>query len=317
MRNLFLGLIFFPLYFFTQSKNEIDSFKKVISQLKENGVGKNIKIDTALIRNLSFLSKKLYFVSIKEAKTNILNTIKLTDSLFTNAKTISSPFHKKSLAYLFKALSIVLENEGNIDSAILCLDKTIKLVPERENAENAVKSYSSLSYMFSQKGNNKKALEYLFLALNVSEKNNYQNGIASANQKLSNFYCYQEKYTTALPYMLKAVSIREKINDIPGLLSDYNNLANIYGYLNRDKEAYNLLQKALKISREKSLYNHEALTLNNISYYFMDLKDFEKALYYSKAGYELRKRIGDKDGELKSMISLSMRIFMIKELFLI
>ncbi len=148
------------------------------------------------------------------------------------------------------------------------------------------------------------ALLYYNQGLKINETiKNYRDLIASYNN-VANVYQNQGDLSKALLYQQKSLALENKVLDKSLLIVPLNNIAQVYFYLGDTLKSIETLKTAFKISSKTNNNFLKASLLHNIgslSYYKGDASGFQTL----KKALAFRKEIGDKKGELQTLLTLS------------
>lgn len=141
---------------------------------------------------------------------------------------------KKSSAKYFYNIAVILENEGETDSALAVLDQAISVDPDYYDAYNLAAEYYA-----TKKNNYAKSLSYLEKA--YKRNDHYTKTI----DNLGNIYAMKGDYRQSLAYFEKAV----KLDSTDAAI--YQNMAISYRSLGNNAKAKECLEKAVRLTKNK------------------------------------------------------------------
>jgi len=272
MNKLFFILLLFigALNNYAQNK-KIDSLQSVI---------KNHKNNSEKINSLNQLSWEFSLISefdscIKYAE----YAIKLNTNL--NAD-LSSSYHHIGDAYYAK---------GNFNKALQSHIKSLEISEKSKNNMGIIASYSSIGAVYMGIGNNVKSNEYYNKALVLSDSIKDKKGKATSLIALGNLYYLNNDLTKSEEYYLNALQLEIENKNEVNIALLYSNLGNIYFGTDYNK-ATNYYQKSI-IIRER-INDSRGLTESyyNLALAFIDLKQYDKALYYLNKSKDLSIKVG-------------------------
>lgn len=133
-----------------------------------------------------------------------------------------------------------------------------------------------------------------FLYMNKAKKLAEEKGITGCDQYINTafmqYYYYNNDYKSSINYALKNLAIAEKSGDEKLLAKTYNNLAAVYNHFGNNKSAIDYSLKCLALSektKDSTSFPVRNLTASNTYY---NLKQYDKAIYYSKRAIEFGKQ---------------------------
>ncbi|MEW5761510.1 MAG: tetratricopeptide repeat protein, partial [Candidatus Thermoplasmatota archaeon] len=121
---------------------------------------------------------------------------------------------------------------GKWDTAITCIQQTIRLCKEINDKKQLAENYCKLGELLMNRGENENAKENIQKALNVFKDLNDAYGLARAHYCLGRVYWHIRELDDALMHLNSALSISEQINDqtlIAKCIMDIGNVYNLKG----------------------------------------------------------------------------------------
>ncbi|MBC7642672.1 MAG: hypothetical protein H7174_10120, partial [Flavobacterium sp.] len=253
-KNLFLYLILFTNYVFSQNTN-LQLYDDLIN-LDKLCKSKDDNINDKLVL---FLKK---------------NQASLNDSLI-------------GFYYLIK--SNAFSNELKKDEAIKSIILSNQFYSKSKNANGISKSFMNLGNLCMYKGNLDKALIYYKKGIDVAEKNNLSKQIGLINKNIGVLFMNQEKYEEALFYSKKALDIFLELKNKKEIAGVYINIGNVYYNQYQADKSLVFYKKAERLCAEIKDYNNLGVLYNNIgSVYIEDKKDNKNGLLYLKKALDLK-----------------------------
>jgi len=214
--------------------------------------------------------------------------------------------YKKSLQYYFEALN-GFENMGNKSGQSFC--------------------YNNISNCYYQMNRYPESISYLKKSVKLKKELDDKRGLANAEQNLGNNYMGLRKFLLAEKHFKNAININQELNNTSALTTNYFNIGRLYAetdtetaisYFHKSKilaeknEDTEMISKieleilASKSVKEKQLQSEENAIVNvqafkdagkkrdeadgykNLSNYYAQTKQFEKALEYSNKYNDLK-----------------------------
>jgi ATP/maltotriose-dependent transcriptional regulator MalT len=124
-------------------------------------------------------------------------------------------------------------------------------------------------------------------AINVSEKIFYIKGLGESYNRKGLTARYNYDYSNSVTYHKRALNYLNKTTDTLNTIKCLNNLGVSYRKLNLEKEAFDFYFQALYLAEKSAHQRSILIALNGIGNVFIDIGDYEKALYYFKRVYTL------------------------------
>jgi len=194
--------------------------------------------------------------------------------------------------------------------------KLLDLATKADSVGRQAKAMYQLGKIFERMGNLDSALVYMNKALLMSKKGGKPEDIAKTYNGLGQLYFAQAEYPKSIDCYLKEIEIKEANNDIYGLAVAYLNLGNTKKELGNYQSALEDYQKALQkfesLNNKKGIAiacNGIGMVYENLSQSVLDTKqneaNFNKALeYYQRALADFR-ALGIRDYEGSSLQNIA------------
>ncbi|CAM1334388.1 tetratricopeptide repeat protein [Tenacibaculum aestuariivivum] len=280
------------LFFYKEKK--LDSFKKYsLLSLKQSKKPINLQKAhnyLATYYKLKEISDSAYY-HYNESK-NIL--LELGDSITAG----------KRLYYI----AFIQLNQNDLLASEISHIEALKAL-EKENSENYKHQiYNNLGIISDKQGNIEEALKYYDLSLEELKKDSIENIGLELNVINNKGLLYQrlKQHKKAITYFNKGLnfdSIKKKHPRQYGLLLE--NLAVSNYYLNKKRAVLNQYHEVLKIREELYDISDASITHTNISYFYEDSKQYNKAKYHSKKALTYAKQARNYKTWLEALRSLS------------
>lgn len=129
------------------------------------------------------------------------------------------------------------------------------------------------------------SLEYFVKAKELSEQINDTNYLISSMIGISDFYTLVNEYSTSLEIVYQATKLSK--NNLNLLAKCHNRLANIYFSLEDYKLSLHHNRISLQLDLERGDYTRVAVDYHNISSYFLEIDNYDSALYYIYKAYAI------------------------------
>jgi tetratricopeptide (TPR) repeat protein/DNA-binding CsgD family transcriptional regulator len=210
--------------------------------------------------------------------------------------------------YLWLAKAYTAYGAKKYDSALLNLNKALKLSEDFKYDRWLYEIYNENSVLLNSSGNFSLALKYYFKMLKIlDDETPKQETQVLLQKKYADLYsligvCYfnMENLDKALKYYTKSldlcrlISLKDKKFDInQHQLILYNNIGGVYLTKEDIAKAKENYQKALKFNKVINNQTYYASLYNNLGIISSTEKDFTMALWYYNKSLEIRMKQGD------------------------
>lgn len=225
----------------------------------------------------------------------------------------------KGLASCYNNKAMIYSNKGWSEKAIELYIESLKQFEKIDDKLGQGNALNNISVLYNNLYKNKEGLQYAYKARDLFQSINHLSGLGAALNNMALSFTTIKK-DSAIIYYKKAIAIKEKLNDLYGLGITYDNLGLELGKENRYEESLYYLDKALAIKKNFDdqygiayVHMHKASTYrligdkdkqldnlltaykiannisnlrllrvitNNLSLYYHDIKNWEKAYEY-------------------------------------
>jgi tetratricopeptide (TPR) repeat protein len=214
----------------------------------------------------------------------------------------------QSLAETLNGLALVSWLSGNLDTALIYLQETLKIAEKLKNNEGIWKAYNNMGIVYHEKKDNETALLYLFKALAISESGNDKwktaescNNIGEASISLGN-------YKQAEIYLAKARGYAEPIKAALLMADNYRYMARMYSWAGKHELAYTYLEKFHAL--DDSLFDRNNYTIISELTSVFELEKKEQSILVQKQEIELLKQKKRNDNLLTIILVVTL-LFML------
>ncbi|MEZ4887775.1 MAG: ATP-binding protein [Chitinophagales bacterium] len=222
--------------------------------------------------------EKMHFSPIDEADRYIDQMLNLARELHDEALIIK--------AYRLKCT--IYGQQGKLDLYKETIFQALEMAQKIKDKVSIVKTLQSIgNYYVFFVHQFEKARHYLFQALDIAENIQDEDLTPLTHTILASSYGHQNKYDKSMHHSLLAIEGFKKNGDKLKLAVAYNHIS----YYLRDKnQAIKYAELALEISKEigNLILQHDNYLA--LSIYHNDLKQFEKAVYYSRKCIEVSQK---------------------------
>ena len=221
-------------------------------------------------------------ISFSQNKKAIIDSLKITLQTKKDTSLIKT---LDEISWQFKAI--------NIDSALNYAKKSIILAERLEYDKLTALVYNTLATVYEAKSELDSALYFHKKSLTIKINTNDSIGIANTYNNLGIIYDEKGKYLTSLKNYFKALNIYENQNapyDRVSLV--YVNIGIVYKKQKEFNKALSYYHKAIEIYKKNKYKVGEIITISNISSIYLELKDYDTAIKYSKEAAKGFKDLG-------------------------
>ncbi|MHC1703723.1 MAG: tetratricopeptide repeat protein [Tenuifilaceae bacterium] len=223
--------------------------------------------------------------------------------------------------------------QGQYNSAIEALSKSIEYYKEINDSTELARSLNMAGVCFQQKGDYSQAIEYLHKALILREKlddkslyaatlnnlgivyrltgqfeqslNYYKKGYAifkeiddksgysTIESNIGLIYNNQENYEEALNWFLKALDTKKILKDTLSLADNYDNLGRVNFKIANYPKALEYFTEALKLYQKSNHPRGEATCSSNIASLYLTIGNLDNAIAYLNQSQQIAESIQD------------------------
>ena len=310
VKMFFRCLIFSTFEVLGKNNRMLNSvFKKVLLLLSFvcslNIVGQNNKLQSfrGLILEADSLSKKKHYDLAEKKYHEALNSsfnLKKNDSTALVYRKLgvlewkrkdyskSENFYKKGLKYdsissvgadLYYNISLTKRKNGEVDSTLFYLDKSIKIYKGLEDSPKAFNVFLSAGLIYRNLQQHKKALEYTLIAHNGFKKTDNFKKLASTSDLIALIQDDLGNTERAFYYYFHSLRLRQKTKDTVGLGLSYNNIAIAHKTEKNHDSAIFYYKKSLGLKKNNTLSYFQTKHNLGVSYHYLGDKVSAKKEY--------------------------------------
>ena len=207
------------------------------------------------------------------------------DDVFTDSlkKIISKTDSDSSLYSAYLNLSYYYQyNEINPSKALEYAIAANNITGKLKNKQKTGKALLCLGQAFSMDNKISQAKEALFSSLKIFIDIQDSNLLAYTQAYIGMNYYYQGKLDSSLFWNLEALKIETKLNNTARIANIYSNLAIAEEITSEKIKGIEYYRKAFLLFYQMKDFSNAATTSNNIGDAFINLKQYDSALYYVK-----------------------------------
>jgi len=227
--------------------------------------------------------------------------VDLSNRVLTNKDNITN---KTLLTSVYNTLGLNYWKLGELDSALVFLEKSVALRTELNIPGNIGVAYNNLGVLYWKKGNFEKAYVNYSRALEYREKTGDFKGVVLVLNNLGLIYQRLKYFDYAQKSILRALRIADSINYTFGKGYSYRRLANLCLEKKEFDSFYVNANNALKIYETSKSLSDISEIYNDFGIYFVAKKQFLKAIDYFEKAVVLSTQIQDKFVQANSLFYL-------------
>ena len=220
-------------------------------------------------------------------------------------ESIESRSTEKSLIYYRQALELAqkiqnkrlilssLVNLGighmesnNLDTAVTYFNLAMPVAAGLRDTNRIAVVYSNLGNAYRYKKDRIKALENFQRSIDLLEKKNDSLRLPAVYQNVSIFLTENNDYRESIVYSNKAYRMASAQDDDYTACNALISMSDAWFNLGNPGKQFDLLQKALPLAKRTGDLEESCAIYNNLGFYFITKKDFQKALRQYKLSYE-------------------------------
>ncbi|MBD3635984.1 MAG: tetratricopeptide repeat protein [Crocinitomicaceae bacterium] len=164
---------------------------------------------------------------------------------------------------------------GQLDTALIILDKIIALEPEIDDKVSIGQAYISKGNIYDINGQYSDALEAYFKAEEIFEKGGYVQGVGMANMGIGNIYQLTERFKESIGYYRKSANVLKK-TDSPYASWSVNNMATAMENLEMFDSAAFYYKQSLKMKEDYGDFYGASFTYSSLGDLYIKQGDIEK-----------------------------------------
>lgn len=203
----------------------------------------------------------------KKALENHLKALKISETLNDSV----------NIAKTMNNIGLILFAEDNYDKCLEYYLKALEIQNELGNKLDIAITNQNIAHVYGMLDDYEKTIQYHISSLKLAEEIGYERlvGVILTNMAIS--YAYMDKIELALEYFDRALTITRRLDDKGNIARALHYIAAI----NKDKgkydEAISIEREALEMAQEINDQLQIKYILEELSYMYADLNDFEKA----------------------------------------
>ncbi|KQC13110.1 MAG: hypothetical protein APR63_09430 [Desulfuromonas sp. SDB] len=199
------------------------------------------------------------------------------------AHSISKEYnHEEGQLDSMNSLAMIYKIKNEFNKSIYFYQQVLELTAKINNKEKELRTQVNLSALYNQKGDFDQAEKYLHICLDNPELNNYKLLQAGVYNNMGILQINKSNYSLALEYLKKSMQANEEIGDISNLAATKHNIGDIYIDLGNSGLAEKNLQQSLEMHRMMGQKFGEMQSLISLGALYEEQLD--KALgYYQQA----------------------------------
>jgi tetratricopeptide (TPR) repeat protein len=201
--------------------------------------------------------------------------------------------HQMGLANIYNNLGVLNDAMGIHEESYKNYKIALSLYDKNNNSEGKANVYNNLATYFASRDKINQAIDYINMSIQILAAANRKNAAATAYYNASILYSRLEKCDTAKLYLDSALINYEYTNNIHGIANVYNEEAKLCHQNKNYKNAIDLLFRSLELRKKVGSLSSEAQTIKQISDFYSESGNHEKALYYYKEYQTLQDSIFD------------------------
>ena len=255
--------------------NQIIEFSESKNQIKEIGVGHNLKGNCYFIQSEWGQAIDHYNQAIDYFK-------KSGDPLM-----MASPYN--NLGACYKQL-------GDLHNAILSFRKSLRLNELKKDMKGVAGAHSNLGTVHLLQEEFDEALECFAFSMKIRDSIQDLRGLAESYSNIGVIYSRTNKLDSASSYFHKSLSIDSAANNIHGMISEYLNLSDIYKQKGFKEKEQQMLAKALSLSLDVGDKKGVCNVYAKYTDIEMENRNYPKAKIYAEKCLRLSQEMGFMEG---------------------
>jgi signal transduction histidine kinase/CheY-like chemotaxis protein len=311
MKNIFILIVFFNSFLYSQSKQKTDSITYYNSLANYN-----IKVNN--YKNVLFYTQKA--INFAEAKNNIeaqayytfrLGKIyfdfkKNNDAIETLSESIllfkkKTPNTKYAQAYYY--LSMAHIEKGNFNSAEICIDKALSIYKSLNTEDIYEQMNLQKGIVYKLTGNNESALAIFNAIIAEPDSPLLLNNKAEALYQIGTIEEKNNRNNLALNYFNKALELNAKGTNLEQKSNILLALGFVYEKILDKSNAYSYLKQHLNLKERLSILNNEKLGIDDYEN-FKETQRLKKIAFANKQNEDKKK--SDKFSKLINILAIAL-----------
>jgi len=278
----------------TSNNHTFIDFKEQLIKIKEL-INKDINKAYKLTKEMLELAKQkndtvymlkfsIQLVSVEITLNFYENALSSSDSAMLLAEEQNN-YNSQAKINLLKGM--IFMDLGDYYSSSKVYFKSLKLYEKEGNIEGITEANAKIGSVYFEQENYDKALEFMFKSLVVAKKNNYKKLKARALNDISAVYLDIGQNEKVIEYLKEAIEINTELKNNYAKAVNYINLGSAYQNIYKSNISLNYFNKALAELEELNVPVLIAKCRNIMSQYFLDVKQYDKAIENAKKAKEI------------------------------
>ncbi|MEQ8363402.1 MAG: histidine kinase [Cyclobacteriaceae bacterium] len=193
---------------------------------------------------------------------------------------------------------------GSSDSVKIFAEKAYVLSKEIGYQKGLVKALSLLALSERMHSQYDSSLVYYRMALELSDSASMPALYAEILMGIGGTYYYKNRPDSAMNNYVKAAELFEMLGMQKRLASVYSNLGTVMNANGQDEKALLYFTKALRYAKENRLLNVQLPAMVNLAIYYENRNQYDSALYYADACYQISAENNMKYGMGRALLIL-------------
>ena len=216
-------------------------------------IGKAKKIFEHILKKLKKFKDHLLLIKTLNGLGEVFYKTGDYDSAFGNFNSALSVSKKNK--YLegqldsLNSLALIYKIKNEFNKSIYFYQQVLELTAMVNNKEKELRTQVNLSALYNQKGDFEQAEKYLHICLDNPELDNYKLLQAGVYNNMGILQINKSNYKLALEYLKKSLQANEEIGNISNLAATKHNMGDIYIDLGNSELAEKNLQQSLEMHR--------------------------------------------------------------------
>lgn len=205
----------------------------------------------------------------------------------------------------YKYMGVVQYKKNDYESALKYYSRAKKSLENQKDYHELSNLYNNIGVVYLLQNQFDKALVEYQQSLNLREKYNDKKEIAMVFLNLGNLYTYTSNLVKADSMYTLAYEHGVKNNNISICINALNNLILTNNTLQHFDQAKKYEKLVLRLEKNYPIPQYKAATYNNLGSLYEELKDYSKSIAYYGKSFEIKERLKDTSGLLKTAINLA------------
>ncbi|MFN8115098.1 MAG: sensor histidine kinase [Bacteroidia bacterium] len=201
--------------------------------------------------------------------------------------------NKKWIAQGYNDIGIVNLRNGNIDTALISFQKSLKLRKELNSPKDIVSSLAKIGNIYVEQLKYSDAINLFIEASKISEKHGLQANLGLLYGNIATVYNTLNQYKLAITYARKSLEIHQAMQNKAGYGVCYSTIGSCMADIGLYDSSLYYLEQAKVFLYEEGLYNEYCTAVNNLGQIHRKFNHSEKGIPYYIEAIKISKEIGD------------------------